>query len=77
MPLGWAQSPYAWGYQYVWNIDGNFEGQHTASKVPENNVYLYPGTAMFNHPEHEASVLRDAVDDGDLPDNKVTMATIA
>lgn len=77
MPLGWAESPYRWGYQYVWNIDGNFEGQHTASRVPENNVYLYPGTAMFNNPEDETRVLRDAVDDNDLPENKVIVLTRA
>ncbi|KZV58883.1 hypothetical protein PENSPDRAFT_566850, partial [Peniophora sp. CONT] len=60
MPLGWETSPYAWGYQYAWNIDGNFEAQHTASRAAENNVFLYPGTAMFNHPDEEAAVLRDA-----------------
>ncbi|VDC02221.1 unnamed protein product [Peniophora sp. CBMAI 1063] len=70
MPEHWERSPYAWGYQYTWNIDGNFEAQHTASRSTENNVYLFPGTAMFNHPEDELVVLRDAVDDAGLPDEQ-------
>lgn len=71
MPLDWKTRPFAWGYQYTWNIDGNFEAQHTASKSAENNVYLFPGTAMFNHPDVEARVLEDALDDNDLPDEAV------
>lgn len=71
MPANWEKSPYAWGYQYAWNVDGNFEAQHTVSRMAENNVFLYPGTAMFNHPDREANILRDAVDDAGLPEEKV------
>lgn len=73
MPDGWANSPYAWGYQYAWNIDGNFEAQHTTSRSDENNVYLFPGTAMFNHPDEEARTAQQAVDDADLPENVVSV----
>lgn len=72
MPSNWRDSPYSWGYQYAWNIDGNFEAQHTASRSAENNVYLYPGTAMFNHPEVEAKLRQSAVDDSDLPEDEVS-----
>lgn len=71
MPLHWERNSNSWAYQYAWNIDGNFEAQHTASRSVENNIYLFPGTAMFNHPEEEASVVAQALDDNDLPDEVV------
>lgn len=72
MPLNWKNSPYAWGYQYAWNIDGNFEAQHTIDRTADNNVFLYPGTAMFNHPDEEQRLVREAVDDPDLPEEHVS-----
>lgn len=77
MPLNWRSSPYAWGYQYNWNIDGNFEASHTMSRAAENNIFFFPGTAMFNHPEEEERLAGKAVDDADLPDEAVRCVTLS
>lgn len=71
MPAGWKNDPNAWAYQYQWNIDGNFVAQHTASRLAENNVFFFPGTAMYNHPDDEHRDIEHAKEDNDLRDDEV------
>ncbi|VDB96059.1 unnamed protein product [Peniophora sp. CBMAI 1063] len=66
MRNGWETKDNSWAHFYSFNIDGNFEGQHTTSRVPENNQPLYPGTGAFNHPDEAAYALRQGRDDHSL-----------
>lgn len=71
MPYGWQKRGDSWAHFYSLNIDGNFEGQHNASRVPDNNQPLFPGTGAFNHPEEAARALESAKDDKLLPKDQV------
>lgn len=69
----WEKRPDRWGHFYAYNIDGNFEGQHTISRVPENNQPLYPGAGAFNHPDEAAEALKRGKDDRHLSQSQVTI----
>lgn len=67
----WDKRQNMWAHFYSYNIDGNFEGQHNISRVPENNQPLYPGAGAFNHPDEAARALERGKDDRQLPQSQV------
>lgn len=75
MRQGWDSRKDRWGHFYAYNIDGNFEGSHTTSRVPENNQYIYPGTGAFNHPVEAAKALERGKDDRHLSQSQARLAS--
>ncbi|VDB96616.1 unnamed protein product [Peniophora sp. CBMAI 1063] len=51
LPRGYLNDPNSWGYFWAFVHDGNFNGQHTVSRQPGNNVPIFPGTGAFQHPD--------------------------
>ena len=51
LPKAWEADPEEWRKFVSLCYDGNFSGDHTISRRPGNNVPLFPGTGMFDHPD--------------------------
>lgn len=51
VPKGHKKDKNGWAIFNSFVHDGNFSGQHTVSRQPDNNVPLYPGTGAFQHPD--------------------------
>ncbi|VDB85616.1 unnamed protein product [Peniophora sp. CBMAI 1063] len=66
IPKAWESNPQEWRKFISLCYDGNFSGDHTISRNPGNNVPLYPGTGMFEHPDIVRAHSAKAVDDKDL-----------
>ncbi|VDB90254.1 unnamed protein product [Peniophora sp. CBMAI 1063] len=66
LPKAWEADPDEWRKFVSLCYDGNFSGDHTISRNPGNNVPIYPGTGMFDHPDLVKAHSMRAVDDQDL-----------
>ncbi|VDB91414.1 unnamed protein product [Peniophora sp. CBMAI 1063] len=66
LPKAWVNNPNEWRKFVSFCYDGNFSGDHTISRRPGNNVPLFPGTGMFDHPDVVRQHMAKAVDDNDL-----------
>ncbi|KZV61151.1 hypothetical protein PENSPDRAFT_593162 [Peniophora sp. CONT] len=66
LPKAWQDDPEEWRKFVSLAYDGNFSGDHTISRRPGNNVPLFPGTGMFEHPATMEKHMEKAVDNRDL-----------
>lgn len=66
LPKLWVNDPNEWRKFISLCYDGNFSGVHTISRQPGNNVPLFPGTGMFEHPDIISRHMAKAVDDSAL-----------
>ncbi|VDB94418.1 unnamed protein product [Peniophora sp. CBMAI 1063] len=66
LPKAWENNPDEWRTFVSLCYDGNFSGDHTISRRLDNNVPLFPGTGMFDHPDVVRQHMAKAVDDSDL-----------
>ncbi|VDB98977.1 unnamed protein product [Peniophora sp. CBMAI 1063] len=63
IPKIWLTNPNEWRKFVSLCYDGNFSGDHTISRRLGNNVPLFPGTGMFDHPDAVAAHAEKAMDD--------------
>lgn len=77
LPKGYRNDPNSWAFYYSYTHDGNFNGQHTVSRQPGNNVPIFPGTGAFQHPDEVKADLASMKTDRQLKkENEALVCTV-